>query len=52
MIATHLRKMQVLTLHSYNHSDEIGSDSFTKYPYDWDNVNGKISDERLEIMLL
>ncbi len=36
MIATQLRKMQVLTPHSYNHSDEIGSGSSVKYPYDWD----------------
>lgn len=36
MIATHLKKMQVLTPYSFNHSNEIGSDSFTKYPYDWD----------------
>lgn len=27
------QKKQVLTPHSYNHSDEIGSESFTKYPY-------------------
>ncbi|MGN1106508.1 MAG: recombinase family protein [Huintestinicola sp.] len=36
MIATHLKKMKVLTPRSYNHSDEMGSESFTKYPYDWD----------------
>ena len=36
MIATHLKKMKVLTPRSYNHSDEMGSESFTKYPYDWE----------------